>query len=103
MIIGIIQTVSGHENTLSWVEWIAVIVFTIEYMVRFVGASVDPEFSDGTDDNAVLGGITKRLKFVVSFYSIIDLMAILPFYLAYMMPGSWVDNNDEYLLVKNEP
>jgi len=97
VIVGIIQTVPGHENTLSWVEWIAVIVFTIEYIIRFVGASVDPEFSDGTDYNSVLGGITKRMKFLVSFYSIIDLMAILPFYLAYMMPGSWVDNNDEYL------
>ncbi len=95
--IGIIQTVPGHEDTFSWVEWIAVVVFTIEYIIRFVGAGVDPEFSNRIEDNSTFGWLTKRMRFVVSFYSVIDLMAILPFYLAYMMPGSWVDNHDEYL------
>jgi hypothetical protein len=37
-----------------------------------------------------------RIAFVFSFYAIVDLLAILPFYLAETFPGSWVDRNDEY-------
>ena len=44
-----------------------------------------------------MGPIEARLRTVFSFYSLIDLLAILPFYIAEAMPGSWVDQNDEYL------
>lgn len=97
VVIGVIQTVPGYKDTMSEVEWLAVIVFTIEYVIRFIGAGVDPEFSTGNQDSTFCGGLLARMKFLVSFYSIIDLLAILPFYLAYMMPGSWVDEHDEYL------
>lgn len=38
-----------------------------------------------------------RLRFVVSFYSVIDLLAIVPFYVALAMPESLVNDYDEYL------
>lgn len=44
-------------------ETIAVIIFTAEYLLRFFVAD-------------------KKLKFVFSFYGLIDLLAILPFYLS---------------------
>jgi voltage-gated potassium channel len=88
--VGIIQTVEGHENSFHQVEWISVIVFTFEYIVRIIGVGADPEYAR---DN----GVWSRLKYVVSFYSIVDLLAILPFYLSVLFPGSWFDQHDEYL------
>ena len=49
---------------LRWVELISVIVFTIEYLLRIY-------VSD------------KKLRFVFSFFGVIDLLAILPFYLSF--------------------
>ena len=94
VVIGVVQTVEGFEDALTFIEWCAVIIFTIEYTIRFIGAGADPEFSssDGSSN-----GIVARIKFLFSFYSIVDLLAILPFYLAIFMPNSWVDNHDEYL------
>jgi len=60
-------------------------------VVRFIGAPADPEFGTGRN------WFVSRLYYIVSFYSIVDLLAILPFYLAIAMPNSWVDDNDEYL------
>ena len=87
VMIGIVQTVQGHDNFLSWLEWVAVGVFTVEYVLRFIGSGADPEYS---------GLSFKRIRFVASFYSIIDLLAIVPFYIALAMPNSWVDRHDEY-------
>ena len=92
--IGVLQTVQGQENTLHVLEWIAVFVFTIEYMLRFYGAPTDPEF---TQNHQLNSPWKIRIRFLFSFYSIVDLLAILPMYLAYFMPGSWVDKHDEYL------
>lgn len=87
VLIGIVQTLPGRENFFSWLEWVAVGVFTVEYVLRFIGCGADPEFS---------GSRFKRFKFIASFYSIIDLLAIVPFYIALAMPNSWVDRHDEY-------
>jgi hypothetical protein len=90
--VGIIQTLPERKNDFHKLEWIAVVLFTFEYLVRMVGAGADPEFS-----NPEMSGMRSRISFLFSFYSIIDLAAILPFYIAYAMPGSWVDDHDEYL------
>ncbi len=89
--IGVVQTVPGYENYGGRIEWLAVIVFTIEYILRFVGAVADPDFS--TESNA----LTARLKYVFSFYSFVDLLAIVPFYYAFAYPNSWINAHDEYL------
>ena len=103
------------------VEWIAVTTFTIEYILRFLAApQVDnlqaakkvldqarAKLTKSTDDDEALDSegtclpnctfcLPPRLAFVFSFYAIIDLTAILPFYLAELFPGSWIDQNDEY-------
>lgn len=89
--IGVVQTVHGYENVGSGVEWLAVIIFTIEYILRLIGAGADPDFS--VSSNA----LTARVKYVFSFYSIVDLLAIVPFYYAYANPNSWINAHDEYL------
>jgi len=48
---------------LNWIETGCVVLFTLEYILRIVVSS-------------------ERLKFVWSFYGLIDLFAILPFYLS---------------------
>ena len=87
--VGIWQTVEGQESAFSFIEWTAVIVFTVEYLIRLVGVPADPLF-DGKGNWFVC-----RVHFIFSFYSIIDLLAILPFYVAAALPGSWVDQYDE--------
>jgi len=52
-------------------------VFTIEYFMRLFAAPADPEFSKSK---------LPRFAFIRSPYAIIDLVAILPFYLALFIP-----------------
>ena len=89
--IGIIQTIPGRENTFHEIEWIGVFVFTVEYLLRLVAAGADPDFAPGRN------ALTSRLRFMVSFYGIVDLLAIVPFYIAWALPNSIVDKYDEYL------
>ena len=53
-------------------EIISVAIFTVEYLLRVWSCTADPRYS-----HPVLG----RLRFAVSLLAIIDLLAILPFYL----------------------
>ena len=59
------------------IEWIIVIIFTIEYIFRIWTA--DLLYPDKTKAKA-------RLKYIFSFMAIIDLIAILPFYLPFIFP-----------------
>ena len=90
--VGVIQTVDGHENDWEKVELFTVIIFTIEYFFRLVGAGADPEFASNGANPVAL-----RIRFLFSFYSIIDLLAILPYYITIALPNSIVDEYDEYL------
>lgn len=90
--VGAWQTVEGHENSFREIEWIAVITFTVEYLIRCVGVGADPEFV-----KAGGSGIMCRLRFIPSFYSLIDLLAIIPFYVTLALPNSVVNDYDEYL------
>lgn len=68
-----LETVPGIDvkfhNELIILEWIFSSLFTVEYLLRI--------FS--TD---------KPLKYIFSFYGIIDLLAILPMYLSFFISGS---------------
>jgi len=88
--IGIIQTIKGHEDTLSSIEFVAVLIFTFEYILRVCGSAADPDLA------GIRNPFLRRLRYTFSFYSIIDLLAIVPFYLALVLPGGWVDAHDEY-------
>lgn len=93
--VGCWQTVEGQQNAFSEIEWFAVIVFTIEYIIRLVGVGADPLFAPSPMNR--LNWFTCRLRFMISFYSIIDLLAIVPFYLTVALPNSIVNDYDEYL------
>jgi len=62
------EIVHKHENTLKILEWIFTIFFTIEYILRIYC-------------------IKKKSDYTGSFFGIIDLLAILPTYISYFLPG----------------
>ena len=62
-----------HEEAFfHYFDLISVIIFTTEYVLRVWSSNHDPKYSHP---------ITGRLKYMVSAGALIDLMAILPFYL----------------------
>jgi len=63
-----------HGEFLTGVEWFFTILFSIEYLLR-------------------LYSVGRPLKYVRSFFGVIDLLAIAPTYLSVLFPGS------QYLLV----
>ncbi|MDH3747802.1 MAG: ion transporter [Gammaproteobacteria bacterium] len=74
----ILESVPSIENRyadeLYWFEVFTISVFTVEYMLR-LWSSVERE--DRLEANVFM----TRLRYVFSFHAIIDLLAILPFYL----------------------
>ena len=75
-----VETISGltshARNLLRLFEIISVTVFTIEYLLRIY-------ISDIT--HPAKNRITSALKFIFSPYGLIDLLAILPFYLPFVI------------------
>lgn len=62
-----------NANWFHWFDMLSVAIFTLEYLLRLYLAPEDPEFADAR---------FKRLAYVRSPFAIIDLLAILPFYLS---------------------
>lgn len=63
----------SRERQFHWFDVASVAIFTLEYLLRLYVAPEDPDFNQGK---------LPRLRFIRSPYAIIDLVAILPFYLA---------------------
>jgi len=76
----IVESYTGLEawirQALSVFEVVVVIIFTVEYLLRIWIADLRfPELSPGQ----------ARIKFMTSFVGVIDLIAILPFYLPFLI------------------
>ncbi|MGN0571690.1 MAG: ion transporter [Candidatus Fimenecus sp.] len=65
------------EKVFYYIETVSVIIFTIEYLCRVWTA-------DLLYPN--LNGFRSRLKYIFSFIALIDLFAILPFYIPFIIP-----------------
>ena len=65
---------SQHGSLLYMIEWFFTILFTGEYALRFLC-------------------VGRPLKYAISFYGVVDLLAIIPTYLSLLLPGT------QYLLV----
>jgi len=76
----ILETVDTIENKYREVfylfEVVSVIIFSIEYLLRLWSCTSIPKYS-----KPILG----RIKFGITFLSIIDLLAILPFYIPFLI------------------
>lgn len=62
---------AAYHSLLLTCEWVITILFTIEYIARIVS-------------------IKKPLRYVFSFYGIIDLVSTIPLYISYFFAGSQV-------------
>jgi voltage-gated potassium channel len=58
-----------HGGTLYLAEWIFTVLFTVEYALRLLA-------------------VKKPLRYVLSFFGLVDLMAILPTYVSLFVPGT---------------
>ncbi len=68
-----------HHLVFVVIEVVSVAIFTVEYAIRVWVAPEHMPYSG-------LSPARARLKYALSPYAIIDLLAILPFYLAFMVP-----------------
>lgn len=73
---------------LYWFEIVTISVFTIEYLLR-VWSSVELESLDPERP------FRSRLRFIVSFHAVVDLLAILPFYL--LLFGTFANVDTRFL------
>ncbi|MFQ5466446.1 MAG: ion transporter [Thermodesulfobacteriota bacterium] len=64
----------GYGAELHYAEWFFTILFTVEYLLRLVC-------------------VGRPVKYAVSFYGVVDFLAIVPTYLSILVPGG------QYLLV----
>jgi voltage-gated potassium channel len=82
IIINVISVIVGSVNpiyerwgaVLDAIEVVSVVVFTVEYAARIWSCTTDPRFQ-----KPLLG----RIRFALQAMSVIDLLAILPFYLPF--------------------
>ena len=69
-------------DLLKKTELVIVLVFTVEYLLRFWTANLRFPYKG----NVILSIILPRLRYMVSVMAIVDLLAILPSYLPYFLP-----------------
>jgi voltage-gated potassium channel len=63
------QVKQSHGGLLRSLEWALTILFTIEYILRLIC-------------------VDKAIRYARSFFGIVDLLAIVPAYLSFLLPGS---------------
>ncbi len=61
-----------HKVFFHYFDLVSVFIFTIEYILRVWSSNYDPRYRHS---------ITGRMKYIFSFGGLIDILAILPFYL----------------------
>lgn len=69
----------AHKPLFVWFEALSVGFFSVEYLFRVWTAAENPAFAD-------LGAWQARKAYIFSPIGIVDLVAIAPFYLAFMIP-----------------
>lgn len=65
-----------YSGFFYWLEVVTVAIFTVEYVLR-IWCAVDADKYAGSG----MGPLEIRLRFILSPYAIVDVLAILPFYL----------------------
>ncbi|HEY0601851.1 MAG TPA: ion transporter, partial [Herpetosiphonaceae bacterium] len=58
-----------YGSTFSFIEWVCTLLFSLEYLLRLLS-------------------VRRPLRYALSFFGVVDLLAILPAYLSLLVPGS---------------
>ena len=61
----------------SVIDIVSIAIFTVEYFIRIWICTLNPAYSHP---------VTGRLRYMVSGYALIDLLAFLPFYIPFLIP-----------------
>lgn len=77
LIMGTYDELEPIKPLIDVVEWVTIVIFTIEYILRL--GTAEMLYPDKTKFKAVL-------TFVFSFYGIIDFLSFFPFYLPFVFP-----------------
>ena len=64
---------NAYASSFHWFDVVTVGIFTLEYVLRVATAHLHPEYA---------GRSFPRLRYALSFYALVDLIAIAPFYFA---------------------
>ena len=82
IVVGTFETVpelsDSHGDFFEWFELVSVAIFSCEYVLRLWACTEDPKYA---------GALRGRIRFALSGGALIDLLAILPFYLASIFTG----------------
>lgn len=65
-----------YENFFRTFDLVSVIIFSVEYLLRVWSCTIKPKYSQR---------ISGRLRYMISAFALIDLLAILPFYFHFVM------------------
>lgn len=65
---------SLYPPAFIWLEYLFVIIFSAEYLARLYAAGEDPRYT----------GLSGRVRYIFSLWALIDLIAILPFFLGFL-------------------
>jgi voltage-gated potassium channel len=66
---------ASYWQAFLYIEIISVLIFTVEYLLRIWSSTENPKYADP---------VSGRLRYMLSTPLLIDLFAILPFYLAFL-------------------
>lgn len=77
MILETIPALAPYERWLHYFELFSIFIFTGEYLIRLLIAPEDPDFKEAKNP---------RLKYLFSFFAIIDALVIVPFYMGSLAP-----------------
>lgn len=69
-----------YQQALAVFEGLSVAFFSAEYLLRIWTAAERPQFASHTV-------VRRRLAYLLSFHGLIDLLAVLPFFLQTLLPG----------------
>jgi voltage-gated potassium channel len=64
---------------IKWFEWISIVVFSIEYLLRLWSCTADPRFTRAA---------RVRARMATRPMALVDVMAVAPFYVELFLPGA---------------
>jgi len=79
LIVGTIPSLIEYQHGFRVFELVSVLIFSVEYVLRLATCTVD---------NAYKRPVIGRLRFATRGMLIVDLLAILPFYIALLVPAA---------------
>ena len=85
VVLSILDSVQGYHDDPNWQSWyrflepLTVGIFTVEYLIRLYAIGAHATYRHK--------GLYGRLQWAVTFYPLVDLLSIAPYYIDLVTPG----------------